>query len=228
MKGAAGIVVVGLVAGGLAGCVSGIGVEPQMTPVGSGLATDADPAIAAFAPQKGASAQSLFVESGATIYRQQRASKIGDIVTVNIAINDQATLGNNTSRSGVGNLEYQGSWGLKNNGTSTDQLTSTSTYQGQGNIARSEQVQVSIATIVTAVLPNGNLLLSGSQEVRVNYELRLLSVTGIVRPGDINRDNTIPYDKIAEARISYGGRGRLDEVQQPSWGQQLFDRLKPF
>jgi flagellar L-ring protein precursor FlgH len=199
-----------------------------MTPVGSGLATDADPAIAAFAPQKGASAQSLFVEGGATIYRQQRASKIGDIVTVNVAINDQATLGNNTSRSGVGNLEYQGSWGLKNTGTTTDQLTSTSTYQGQGNIARSEQVQVSIATIVTAVLPNGNLLLSGSQEVRVNYELRLLSVTGIVRPGDINRDNTIPYDKIAEARVSYGGRGRLDEVQQPSWGQQLFDRLKPF
>ncbi len=227
MKGAVGVAAVGVVAIGLAGCASGIGVEPAMTPVGSGLATNADPAIAAYAPQKGASAQSLFVEGGATIYRQQRASKIGDIVTVNVAINDQATLGNNTSRSGVGNLEYQGSWGLKNNGTSTDQLTSTSTYQGQGNIARSEQVQVSIATIVTAVLPNGNLLLSGSQEVRVNYELRLLSVTGIVRPGDINRDNTIPYDKIAEARVSYGGRGRLDEVQQPSWGQQLFDRLKP-
>jgi flagellar L-ring protein precursor FlgH len=228
MKGAARIAAAGLVAGGLAGCAPGIGVEPPMTPVGSGLATDADPAIAAFAPPKAGSAQSLFVEDGATIYRQQRASKVGDIVTVNIAINDQATLGNNTSRSGVGNLEYQGSWGLKNTGTSTDELTSTSTYQGQGNIARSEQVQVSIATIVTAVLPNGNLLLSGSQEVRVNYELRLLAVSGIVRPGDINRDNTIPYDKIAEARVSYGGRGRLDEVQQPSWGQQLFDRLKPF
>jgi flagellar L-ring protein precursor FlgH len=111
MKGAARIAAAGLVAGGLAGCAPGIGVEPPMTPVGSGLATDADPAIAAFAPPKAGSAQSLFVEDGATIYRQQRASKVGDIVTVNIAINDQATLGNNTSRSGVGNLEYQGSWG---------------------------------------------------------------------------------------------------------------------
>lgn len=229
MKGAARITVAAaLLASGLGGCVADLGVEPRMSPVGSGLTAPADASIAAFTPPRGASAQSLFVESGATIYRQQRASKIGDIVTVNIAINDQATLGNNTSRSGVGNVEYQGSWGLQNTGTTQDQLTSTSTYQGQGAIARSEQIQVSVATIVTAVLPNGNLLLSGSQEVRVNYELRLLSVSGIVRPGDINRDNAIPYDKIAEARISYGGRGRLDEVQQPTWGQQIFDQLKPF
>ena len=229
MKGAAGIAVAaGLVASGLAGCVADLGVEPRMSSVGSGLAAPADPAIAAYTPPGGGSAQSLFVESGATIYKQQRASKVGDIVTVNIAINDQATLGNNTSRSGVGNLEYQGSWGLKNTGTTMDQLTSTSTYQGQGNIARSEQIQLAIATIVTAVLPNGNLLLSGSQEVRVNYELRLLAISEIVRPGDINRDNAVPYDKIAEARISYGGRGRLDEVQQPTWGQQIFDQIKPF
>lgn len=219
---------VAVVAASLSGCAPGIGAEPHMTPVGAGLTAPADPAIATYTPPVGASPQSLFVESGATIYRQKRASKVGDIVTVNIAINDQATLGNNTSRSGVGNLEYQGSWGLKNTGMSTDQLTSTSTYQGQGNIARSEQVQVSVAAVVTAVLPNGNLLLSGSQEVRVNYELRQLSVSGIVWPGDIDRNNSIPYAKIAEARISYGGRGRLDEVQQPAWGQQLWDRIKPF
>lgn len=218
----------GLISTGLAGCAADIGVEPHMTPVGSGLASDADPAIAAFTPPAGRSAQSLFVESGATIYKQQRASKVGDIVTVNIAINDQATLGNTTGRSATANVTAQVDWSLKNSGSTKDDLTSTSTFQGQGNIARSEQIQVSVATIVTAVLPNGNLLLSGSQEVRVNYELRLLTVSGIAWPGDINRDNSIPYDKIAEARISYGGRGRLDEVQQPSWGQQIYDRLKPF
>jgi flagellar L-ring protein FlgH len=229
MKNSAQIVIAAmLLSGSLAGCAGDIGREPYMTPVGSGLSTAADPAVAAFTPPSAGSAQSLFVESGATIYRQQRASKVGDIVTVNIAINDQATLGNTTGRSTSSKLTAQSDWSLLHTGSSKDDLSSTSTYAGQGNIARSEQIQVSIASIVTAVLPDGNLLLSGSQEVRVNYELRLLTVSGIVWPGDINRDNAVPYSKIAEARISYGGRGRLDEVQQPAWGQQIYDRIKPF
>ena len=86
---------------------------------------------------------------------------------------------------------------------------------------------MNVAAVVTDVLPNGNLVVSGSQEVRVNYELRVLNVAGIIRPLDISKTNTISYDKIAEARISYGGRGRIMEVQQPGWGQQLWDRIKP-
>ena len=106
--------------------------------------------------------------------------------------------------------------------------TSSSSTQGQGNIDRQEQIQVSVAAVVTEVMPNGNLVISGSQEVRVNYELRQLTVAGIVRPTDISRANTVAYDHIAEARISYGGRGRLSDVQQPNWGQQLWDALKPY
>lgn len=221
------LLVAGLLSLGLAGCAADIGREPYMTPVGSGLATNADPAIAAFTAPTPHSAQSLFVESGATIYRQQRAAKVGDIVTVNIAINDQATLGNTTGRSMTAGVTAEANWSLVHSGSSKDDVSSTSNFTGQGNITRSEQIQVSVATIVTGVLPNGNLLLSGSQEVRVNYELRLLTVSGVVRPGDINQNNAIPYNKIAEARISYGGRGRLDEVQQPAWGQQIWDRFKP-
>jgi flagellar L-ring protein precursor FlgH len=89
-------------------------------------------------------------------------------------------------------------------------------------------VRFSVAAVVVDVLPNGNLLVSGSQEMRVNYEMRIVNVGGIVRPIDISRNNTIAYEKIAEARISYGGRGRSMEVQQPNWGQQVYDQVAPF
>ena len=107
-------------------------------------------------------------------------------------------------------------------------LSSSASSQGTGNIDRSEQIQVSVAAVVTRVLPNGNLVISGSQEVRVNYELRQLTVAGIVNPLDISLNNTVAYDRIAEARISYGGRGRQTDFQQPAWGQQVYDAVRPF
>ena len=107
-------------------------------------------------------------------------------------------------------------------------MSSSSSSQGQGNIDRSEQIQVSVAAVVTRVLANGNLMISGTQEVRVNYELRVLTIAGIVRPSDIGAENTINYERIAEARISYGGRGRVSEVQQPAYGQQILDQVLPF
>ena len=107
-------------------------------------------------------------------------------------------------------------------------FNSTSSSTGNGDINRSEQINLSVPAVVTQVLPNGNLVIKGSQEVRVNFELRQLTIAGIVRPSDISRENTIAYDRIAEARISYGGRGRITEVQQPGWGQQLYDIIKPY
>jgi flagellar L-ring protein precursor FlgH len=108
---------------------------------------------------------------------------------------------------------------------SVDSATKTN---GAGATSRSEDMVLNVAAVVTDVLPNGNLLISGSQEVRVNYELRVLTIAGIVRPQDIGPENTISYERIAEARISYGGRGRLSEVQQPAWGHQVVDQVLPF
>ena len=107
-------------------------------------------------------------------------------------------------------------------------LDAKTSSKGEGAITRSESIELLVAAVVTDVLPNGNLVISGTQEVRVNFEVRVLSVAGVLRPRDIATDNTVSYDKIAEARISYGGRGRITEVQQPGWGQQIVDLLAPF
>ena len=107
-------------------------------------------------------------------------------------------------------------------------LDSTTETNADGEIKRSEDIDLNVAAIVTDVLPNGNLMIRGSQEVRVNYELRVLTIAGMVRPSDIGAENTIPYERIAEARIAYGGRGRVSEVQQPAYGQQVLDQVLPF
>ncbi|WOJ88643.1 flagellar basal body L-ring protein FlgH [Methylocapsa polymorpha] len=219
--------------GGCAGYIQDIGKEPVMSPVGTGLVADVQPsASAVFLQTEKPRAQTIWNGNRADIFSDPRAAKIGDVVTVNIAINDSATFGNATDRSlnAQVNAAFDYKLGVnKNTFELNPQFTSSalSSTQGQGSIDRSEKIQLSVAAVVTDVLPNGNLIVSGSQEVRVNFELRLLNVAGIVRPRDISKDNTISYDKVAEARISYGGRGRIMEVQQPAIGQQIYDWFKP-
>jgi flagellar L-ring protein precursor FlgH len=206
--------------------------EPGFSPVGAGFVSEETAAIQsaeALAPDHALSPPP-------SLYAEPRISKVGDIVTVIIMMNDKATLGNASDRSQTTKDGLAIDYGF-NNGSSASSssqpakivgdLASTSSTQGQGDINRSEQIQVSIAAVVTRVLPNGNLVISGSQEVRVNYEMRQLTVAGIVNPGDITARNTIAYERIAEARISYGGRGRQSDFQQPSWGQQIYDAVRP-
>jgi flagellar L-ring protein precursor FlgH len=171
------------------------------------------------------------------LYSEPRIAHVGDIVTVIISINDKATLGNSSGRSQTTKDGVAIDFGYNSGSSSSSSsqpskllgdLSSQASTQGQGSIDRSEQIQVSVAAVVTRVLPNGNLVIAGSQEVRVNYELRQLSVAGIVRPSDISRNNSVGYDHIAEARISYSGRGRESDFQQPSWGQQIYDTVRPF
>ncbi len=190
-------------------------------------------------------ANSLWRPGARAFFKDQRAKQVGDVLTVTVAINNEsATLQNNTTRTratteGASLPNFLGktitafgtgttAGAAATQATPAVSGTSTSNYQGQGAIGRSESVNISLAAVVLQTLPNGNLAIAGRQEVRVNGELRELLVAGVIRPEDIASDNTIPWNKIAEARISYGGRGTLTDVQQPRYGQQIFDILFPF
>jgi flagellar L-ring protein precursor FlgH len=220
---------------GCAGQLEDVGKAPAMTPVGYGLQSRHNAAypLNTFAPGGVKDYNSLWVSNRENFFADPRARKIGDVLTVRIFINDKASLDNSTDRSrdssiGIGG-DLSATWDSDSvSGDASLNGGSGSSSTGQGSIDRSEQIVLSVAAVVTDRLPNGNLVISGSQEVRVNYEMRILQIAGIVRPRDIQSDNTIPYDKIAEARVSYGGRGRLSEVQQPGWGQQIFDAVTPF
>jgi flagellar L-ring protein precursor FlgH len=230
-----------LVAAAMGGCandVADFNRQPALTAVGSGLLAErvslpAEPLTApTYRP-----GNSIWQDTSADLFKDPRARKIGDVVTVKILIKDKATLDNNSKRSRDAKNEFKpelaydidvGKLVTKGAGSIDAKVDSSTSTDSKGGITRSESIDLLVAAVVTGVLPNGNLIISGSQEVRVNFEIRELSVAGIVRPRDISTENTVAYDKIAEARISYGGRGRITEVQQPAWGQQLFDLLTPF
>ena len=240
MMRAAAIAVVALLSG-CADRVKDFAREPHMTPVGAGVRSAAVSMPTEPVPQVAyRPGNSIWQDTSADLYRDPRAMRPGDVVTVKIAIKDKATLDNTTeqSRDAKRNLNFDASYDMTNmklpllkgkgNGTIDGTINSGTSTKGDGSITRSESIELLIAAVVTDVLPNGNMVISGSQEVRVNFEVRVLTVAGVVRPRDISTDNSVSYDKIAEARISYGGRGRITEVQQPGWGHQLFDWLSPF
>lgn len=180
---------------------------------------------------------SLFRSDARGFFKDQRASKVGDILTVIVTIDDRAQIGNSssTSRTSGNTAGVGGVMGSIFNAVvpdvSAEAAISTNSgvnNSGNGSVNRSERVTTQVAAVVTQILPNGNLVIEGRQEVRVNFEVRDLIVAGIVRPEDIGSDNTIPSTKIAEARIAYGGRGQITDVQQPRYGQQILDAILPF
>jgi flagellar L-ring protein precursor FlgH len=183
-------------------------------------------------------ANSLWRNGSRAFFKDQRAARIGDLLTVTVNITDKANIANETQRSRTakddsGITDFIGS---KTLGATAQKVLpgriltadSTSSSDGKGSVVRQEALQTNVAAVVTQVLPNGNLVVEGKQEIRVNYEIRELIVAGIVRPEDIQSDNTIDSTKIAQARIAYGGRGQLSDVQQPRYGQQVLDVLLPF
>lgn len=235
----------------VAGCdrLAGVGQPPAFSPVGDPVRPAAgavSPARAALAvppapqPRARYSRSSLWNAGPASLLGDRRAQSRGDILTVVIEIDEEAEISNSTSRSRTGseNLAVPQLLGIPQvldrrlpEGATSAQLadlSSSSSSTGDGSVSREEEIALRIAATVVDVLPNGHLVIQGDQEVRVNFELRDLQVVGIVRPEDISRRNEISYDKIASARIAYGGRGQITDVQQPRYGQQITDIILPF
>jgi flagellar L-ring protein precursor FlgH len=183
---------------------------------------------------------SLWRSGSRAFFKDQRAAQVGDLLTVRVRITDSAKFDNSSqrSRSGAENMGAEGFFGAEQqlskilaDGVKPDALVglkSGSSSTGAGTVKRQEQLVTDIAATVSQVMPNGNLIIEGKQEVRVNYEVRELTVTGVVRPEDIEAGNTIESTKIAQARISYGGRGQISDVQQPRYGQQVLDVVLPW
>jgi len=220
-------------------------LPPQWQPLpGQALAAPAGQPVATYTPaasvQTASTTNSLWRAGARSFFRDPRASRVGDILTVQIAIGDEAKIDNSSSRSRKSSEDSNltNFFGLESSlkdalptGADPKSLTnfgSTSAANGTGTVNRSEDIKLTVAAVVTQVLPNGNLIIQGHQEVRVNYELRELIISGVVRPEDITNANTINQKQIAEARISYGGRGQISDVQQPGFGQQIYDLISPF
>lgn len=220
-----------------------VGRPPAFSPVTHSqeyLAMVNNPSREVALPRGSTRAASLWRSGPTSLLGDRRASTLGDLMTVVIEINDKAEISNSSSRSRSGSesLSIPQLLGIPNalvrilpEGASNTQLAdiqSSGSSGGDGTVRRKEKLTLRVAATVTRVLPNGHLQIQGSQEVRVNFELRELLVTGFVRPEDVSRLNEITYDKIASARISYGGRGQISDVQQPRYGQQVLDIVLPF
>lgn len=230
---------------GLAGCskMDHLGKEPSFTPMANSEEHVAmlDPGLPLVVEDRRlVDRASLWSGNQQSLLGDRRALKRGDILTVVIEINDEAAISNSTSRSRSGSesLGIPQLFGLPQRineklpeGATMDDavsINSNSASGGDGSVSRKEELTLRIAATVMQVLPNGVLEIGGRQEVRVNFEMRELLVSGFVRPEDISRQNEITYDKIAAARISYGGRGQITDVQQPRIGQQVLDAILPF
>lgn len=233
---------------GLSGCntlkrVGEIGDSPSMAAVQdpSAIPGPAPVRMPMPAPELGErQPNSLWRTGSRAFFRDQRAGRVGDILTVVVSMDEKAEIENETKRSRANSedMNMTNLLGLEGQitkvlpeGTTAANLVKTGSNlsnTGKGSVDRSEKINVRVAATITQVLPNGNLVLAGRQQINVNFDQRELVVTGVIRPEDISAENTVKSDQIAEARISYGGRGQIQDVQQPRYGSQILDVLMPF
>ena len=232
----------------LSGCnaftrLSDIGATPKMTTIQNPTQDPNYHPVSMPMPQPILEARepnSLWRTGSRAFFKDQRAARVGDLVTVLITIDDKASVANESTRNRTNteNSSMNAFLGYEAqlskifpdtiDPTNLIDLSAKTGNDGKGTIERKEQINLKVAAVVTQILPNGNMVVHGRQEVRVNYEVRELQIAGIIRPEDISSLNAISYEKIAEARIAYGGRGQITDFQQPRYGQQILDVLMPF
>jgi flagellar L-ring protein FlgH len=224
--------------------IQNIGREPQLSPIVDPVRQpDYRPVtmpMPAAQPPDPASPNSLWRTGARGFFKDQRARAVGDILTVNVTIEDEASLNNSTSRNrandeGLSIDALLGAEAILENAlndvfdaSNAVSLDSRMSNLGRGSVTRNEEITLDVAAVIVQTLPNGNLVIHGRQEVRVNFEVRELVIAGVVRPEDITPTNTISHEKIAELRVAYGGRGQISDVQQPRYGSQVLDIILPF
>lgn len=226
----------------LAGCttygrLSELGSNPKLSPITNPAQKQPISVPMPQPPAEPRGANSLWQPGARSFFHDPRASRVGDILTVSISVADAAKISNTTSRSRTNSegASMANMFGLERylpsshmDPSSLVKMGSDTSNVGGGSVDRSEKINLTLAALVTQVLPNGNMVIAGHQQMRVNGELRDLQVSGIVRTEDITSANMIDLTQIAEARISYGGRGTVSDMQQPRLGSQLFDILMPW
>lgn len=237
-----------LVITALAGCntvskLSEVGRDPQLSQIDNPTARPNYRPVNLPLPMPATAERnpnSLWRAGAKGFFKDARATRVGDIVTVKLDLSDSATWNNKTERDRKDseNANVTALLGLESeltkvlpegiDPTAVADFGNTHSTSGDGTIERKETLALTVAAIITQILPNGHLVLLGRQEIRVNAELRELMVTGVVRPEDIDYDNSVTHEKIAEMRVAYGGRGTLSDLQQPRWGTQIWDILFPF
>jgi flagellar L-ring protein precursor FlgH len=233
----------GLSACGTMDRLSNVGKPPAMSPIVTAETQNSVKPVSLPMPnrvEETAAANSLWTSNRTTFFEDQRANEIGDILTVLIEIDEEAKLENDTerTRSTAESASLANLLGYENylgkvfpNGVTPGSLAnlgSDGNYAGSGEIDRKEEISIRVAAMVAQELPNGNFVIHGRQELLVNFEKRVVQIDGVIRPEDIATDNTINYDKVAQARIVYGGEGQITDVQQPRYGTQVYDIIFPF
>lgn len=163
-----------------------------------------------------------------TLFLDNKARNVGDIITVKVSENASAINDANTKldRNNSNSLNLNGSMDVTKiltnalgsaAGGLTSNFGSTSAFEGKGKTDRKSQLSATISCVVTQVLANGNLRIEGRRDITVNHENQFILLSGVVRPEDISADNSVTSAQIADARIDYSGDGDIDEQQRPSW-----------